>query len=112
MCRAGLQHRKESIMETIIITLATQCPVIGILVWFLMQDKKENARQSERQAEEHIRQQERQAELFQAALDKIVTKIGERLDRIECDLRTHIIKKEGKNTLPQLGPIVNAHNGP
>jgi Flp pilus assembly protein TadB len=69
-------------METFLIVLATQCPVIIALLVFIFAERKQNHRQFERQAEQ-----------FQVALDKVVTKIGERLDRIEYDLKTHIVKK-------------------
>ena len=70
-------------METILIPLATQVPVLIALIWFLVTNTKQSSQQMERQSEQ-----------FQIALDKIVAKIGERLDRIESDLKTHIIKRQ------------------
>ncbi|MDR2169436.1 MAG: hypothetical protein LBP59_04770 [Planctomycetaceae bacterium] len=59
----------------VLITLLTQCPALGAFIWFLVTNTKQN--------------QKMQMELmlqFQNALDKVVEKIGDRLDRIEKEL--------------------------
>ena len=85
-------------MDNIIIVLATNCPVIGVLIWFLVMNTKANHKRDEWMMNEFSRREERLADQFHAALDKVVTKIGERLDRIEGDLKTHIIKKNHDTT--------------
>jgi hypothetical protein len=62
-------------MENLIIAVVTQCPVLGAFIWFLITTTKQN--------------QKTQLELmaqFQTALDKVVEKIGDRLERIENEL--------------------------
>jgi hypothetical protein len=60
----------------IIITLLTQCPVLGAFIWFLITITRENNKR-----------QDEMSKQFQVALDKVVEKIGDRLDRIENELK-------------------------
>ncbi|GHT46873.1 hypothetical protein FACS189454_08690 [Planctomycetales bacterium] len=56
----------------IITLLATQVPALAALIWFLVFFVKQSDRRFEQQRAD-----------FQNALDKIVDKIGERLERVE-----------------------------
>ncbi|MDR0337070.1 MAG: hypothetical protein LBI18_08270 [Planctomycetaceae bacterium] len=63
-------------METTIIqTIITQCPVLIAFIWFLITITNQ-----------HHKTEATLAKQFQDALDKVVEKIGERLDRIENEL--------------------------
>jgi Flp pilus assembly protein TadB len=63
--------------------LVTQCPVLGALIWFLVT----NTRESNRRFEEQGKQ-------FQLALDKIVEKIGDKIDNLENRSININLKKE------------------
>ncbi|MDR1383610.1 MAG: hypothetical protein LBJ67_07170 [Planctomycetaceae bacterium] len=69
-------------MYEIVTILATQCPVLGGLIWFLIVTTRENNRRFDEQSRQ-----------FQAALDKIVEKIGDRisdrLDKIEDSIKNN-----------------------
>ena len=98
-----------------ITTLLMQCPVVGIFAWFLVTITKENnrkfermqaehTRQFERMQDEHCRQMERISVQFQAALDKVVDKIGGRLKRIE---RTLDLQSGDSRIIPPPTPSVS-----
>jgi Flp pilus assembly protein TadB len=60
----------------ILTTLVTQCPVLFAFIWFLITITKENNRRMSEMSEQ-----------FQTALDKVVNKISDRLERIETTLK-------------------------
>jgi hypothetical protein len=67
--------RGERTMIDVLITLLTQCPVLGAFIWFLVTNTKQN---NEARKETMLQ--------FQNALDKVVEKIGDRLEHIEDEL--------------------------
>jgi hypothetical protein len=65
----------------IIVPLVTQCPVIGILLWFIVTMQRES-----RQHQKEI------ADRFQTTLDKMLDKMCDQLDRIELEVKTQSLK--------------------
>ncbi|MDR3181707.1 MAG: hypothetical protein LBT89_02110 [Planctomycetaceae bacterium] len=71
--------------QTIFNLVGTQIPVLAALIWFLIYTTRE-----------HTKQMNALSVQFQSALDKVVDKIGDRLDRIESKIeQSDLINKSG-----------------
>ena len=73
----------EELILKIFTVVALECPVILCFIWFVVTTRKAD----HAQMEFFKNTMNRQMELFQIALDKVLDKIGDRLDRIEDDLK-------------------------
>ncbi|MDR0608740.1 MAG: hypothetical protein LBG58_01355 [Planctomycetaceae bacterium] len=75
--------------------LLTQCPVIGGLIWFLVTHTKETNRRFAEQATTYEHRLSEQAKIYETTLDKIVDRIGVRVDIMDDKIDT--LKLEIKN---------------
>jgi peptidoglycan hydrolase CwlO-like protein len=89
----------------VITLLLTQCPVLGALIWFIVITTRESNQRFKEQAEQ-----------FQTALDKVVDKLGNKVERMDSkivqvgskidSLEKRIIENENEN---RIHPAVHQH---